>query len=105
MAVVYRNGRPYLYESVRRNGRVTSEYKGCGELAFLAGQVDRLVREQEDAETAVFEAEREEMDAAERVVVDYFNRVEDLTRAALLACGFHQHKRQWRRRRVPKQSA
>ncbi len=30
MALVYRNGRPYLYRSVRRGGRVTSEYLGRG---------------------------------------------------------------------------
>ena len=30
MALVHRNGRPYLYRSVRRGGRVTSEYMGGG---------------------------------------------------------------------------
>src|SRR5262249_1606950 len=35
MALVYRNGRPYLYRSVRRDGRVTSEYRGSGEVAEL----------------------------------------------------------------------
>ena len=49
-------------------------------------------RARKEAEQAEFEAEREETEAAEKVVVDYFDQVEDLTRAALLASGFHQHK-------------
>ena len=31
MGLVYRNGRPYLYRSVRRGGRVTSEYLASGD--------------------------------------------------------------------------
>ena len=34
MALVYRNGRPYLYRSIRQRGRVTSQYLAGGEDAF-----------------------------------------------------------------------
>jgi hypothetical protein len=30
MALVYRNGRAYAYKSIRRGGRITSEYRGSG---------------------------------------------------------------------------
>ncbi len=40
MGLVYRNGRPYLYRSVRRDGRVTSEYVAGGEDAFLIGALE-----------------------------------------------------------------
>jgi hypothetical protein len=95
MAIVYRNGRAYAYKSIRRNGRVTSEYRGSGDIAMLAALLDAEDQEQRDWERA----ERERLETAERTLCDYFNRVDDLARAALLASGFHQHKRQWRKRR------
>src|SRR4051794_19261290 len=53
MATVLRNGRPYSYQSVRRNGRVTSEYRGAGELALIRAQFDAedaTLRKQQRAE-------------------------------------------------------
>ena len=40
MGLVYRNGRPYLYRSVRRGGRVTSEYLGRGIDALLIAALE-----------------------------------------------------------------
>lgn len=45
MAVVHRNGRSYIYRSVRRNGRVTSEYGGSGECALLIAQMETIERD------------------------------------------------------------
>ena len=39
------------------------------------------------------------MEAEDRAVATMFDRIEDLAAAALVAAGFHRHKRQWRRRR------
>lgn len=99
MAIVTRNGRAYAYRSVRRNGKVTSEYRGSGELAAVIALLDDEDRQERDWERAERRAEREATEAAEQPVVDYFEPVEDLTRAALFAAGFHQHERQWRLRR------
>jgi hypothetical protein len=100
MALVYRNGRIYSYKSVRRNGRVTSEYRGSGELAVLIGALDAEEERDREAKREELRSERVALESAERSLTEYFERVEDLTRAALHASGLHQHKRQWRRRRV-----
>jgi hypothetical protein len=99
MALVYRNGRPYLYRSIRRDGRVTSEYRGSGEWTIDTAKLEAL--EREDRELARFEAQakRERLEAVERTLVEYFERVEDLAGAALYAAGYHRPKREWRRRR------
>src|SRR5262245_48324919 len=93
MHLVYRNGRPYLYRSVRRNGRVTSEYIISGEPAV---SLARRYAQERDADAARFDADR----ALEAELEDYCARVEELARATLYANGYHQHHRQWRRRHV-----
>ena len=100
MSIVIRNGRAYRYMSIRRNGRVTSEYRGSGALAAVAALFDEEDRQVRDEERAALEAEA----AIERSITDYVAEVEELARAALIASGFHQHKRQWRRRRVQPES-
>lgn len=48
MALVDRDGRPYLYRSVRRNGRVTSEYRASGEAAVLIHALEAVAREERE---------------------------------------------------------
>jgi hypothetical protein len=105
MAVVYRNGRPYVYNSVRRDGRVTSEYGGCGELAALIGAVDDYKKALRDCDRADIQAEQDALEAAEKPLAEHFEFVEEIACAALLASGCHQHKRQWRKRRVHRQES
>ena len=50
MGLVYRNGRPYLYRSVRRAGRVSSEYVGRGEDALLIAALETIERDERDFE-------------------------------------------------------
>ena len=99
MALVYRDGRPYSYRSVRRNGRVTSEYRGSGQIALLIERMDALERDSRESERSDREAGHAQLDAAEQVLTNYYEHVETLARAALYAAGFHLHKRQWRKRR------
>jgi hypothetical protein len=103
MGLVYRNGRPYLYKSVRRAGRVTSEYDGSGEIALLIAQMRDIDRDEREMERYQDQAERDAIDADECILNSYFDRVEDLARAALYSAGFHRPKREWRRRRVRRQ--
>ena len=100
MATVFRNGRAYRYKSVRRDGRVTSEYRGSGPFATLAALLDEEDQRERDQERAAIKAEA----AIERSIIDYVGEVEELARAALIASGCHQHKRQWRRRRAQPES-
>ena len=99
MALVHRNGRAYYYKSSREGGRVVCRYQGAGTNAVLMALLDAGEREDREAEARDARAERDALEAAERPLVDYFNLVDDIARAALLASGCHQHKREWRRRR------
>jgi hypothetical protein len=100
MALVYRNGRPRLQRSVRRDGRVTTDYVASGELALIADRLENCERDYHELEMLEQRARREVDDANERGLTDYCDRVEDLARAALYAAGYHRPKREWRRRRA-----
>lgn len=99
MALVYRNGRPYLYKSVRKDGRVTSEYVGSGQTALLIGRLDAIERDDREEERRQAKADRQDADDLERALDDLAGRARDAARAALIAAGYHQHKGQWRKLR------
>lgn len=100
MATVTRDGRTYLYRSVRRKGRVTSQYRGSGDFAHLLARIEALERDEKDIERERFQAEQRRLDAIEQATDDLFERVELIVRGALLASGLRQHNRgEWRRRR------
>ena len=102
MGLVYRNGRPYLYRSVRRAGRVTSQYTASGVDAFLIAALEENERDERRCELEQIRAERREADDLERALDEMAERAGDLARDALTAAGYHQHHRgEWRKRRVP----
>jgi hypothetical protein len=106
MGMVERGGRPYYYRSVRRGGRVTSEYRGSGQLAELAASLDVVERERKEAERQAGRAEREADEREEAAIAEWFDRIEALTRVAIEAAGYRQHKRgEWRKRRCPTKSS
>ena len=93
MALVYRNGRPYLYKSIRRGGRVTSEYRGSGETALIIGMFDVVDTDKRE--------EQKDIAEVERALDDLTNRSRSLAREALTVLGYHQHNRgEWRKRRA-----
>ena len=101
MAWKTRNGRPYYYRSVRRAGRVRSEYVGNGPLAELASLVDRADKQGRDEAAGAWRRERAVLDAEDRCRAATFAAVEIIARIALELAGFHRHKRgEWRRRRM-----
>jgi hypothetical protein len=100
MALVHRGGRPYLYKSVRRGGRVTSEYVASGESAVLISRLEAAWRQRDEDEREDWKAERRRMDAEEADAAELFDRVEVVVREALETAGYHRHKRgEWRKRR------
>jgi len=101
MALVYRNGRPYLYQSIRRNGRVTSQYLAGGEDAFLINALQMDDRDRHSFDRQEARNERKERDDLERALDEMAEHARDLARHALSAAGYHQHHRgEWRKRRV-----
>ncbi|MEW4569726.1 hypothetical protein AB1L88_17820 [Tautonia sp. JC769] len=101
MALVFRNGRPYLYRSVRRNGRVTSEFVASGESALLIARMDAIDRDDRDYERWRIREERRKAAERDARLDDLVKQSEALAREALEQAGYHQHHRgEWRRRRV-----
>ena len=92
------NGR-YYYRKVRDGGRVRSEYLGAGVVAEMLADIDDDARHdakrQRRAWLAAVEAERRT--GATLAQVDRI--VSTMTAAALIAAGYHTHRRQWRRQR------
>jgi hypothetical protein len=101
MGLVYRDGRPYLYRSVRRGGRVTSEYRGSGETALLFTQWDAIDRDEKDYGRSEASDERKHVDDLEMRLDELCAEGDAIAREALTAAGYHQHHRgDWRKRRV-----
>ena len=93
MGLVYRNGRPYLYRSIRRNGRLTSQYLAGGEDAFLIDRLERMERDERDADLQAKQSERKQYDDLKRALDVLAEQARDLARDALTAAGYHQHHR------------
>ena len=117
MALIDRGGRTYYYRSVRRDGRVTSEYLGAGaearrQASRAEGDRDfRAEMARMDVEyRAALAAHRRSRAAERRRLEDegirvglYWRAVDLLFRRAMEAGGFHLHKRgEWRRARAMK---
>ena len=101
MGIVYRNGRPYLYRSVRRGGRVTSEFVASGTDALLIAALQEDERDGRRFDLERIRSERKEADDLERALDELAERARALARDALTAAGYHQHHRgEWRKRRV-----
>src|SRR5262245_41631374 len=100
MALVYRDGRPYLYRSRRAGDRVTSEYVASGEAALLIDEMERIDREKADFRRWRVEQEQAGLDELERALAEEAGRALDAARLALTTAGYHRPKRgPWRRRR------
>jgi len=101
VALVYRNGRPRLQRSVRRGGRVTTEYQASGEVALLIAAMEQIERDERDFERRRGQEEWKRFDDLERALDDLAEQARALARDALQRVGYHQHKRgEWRRRRA-----
>ena len=95
MAWEQRNGHRYYYGKRREGNRVISEYLGSGLVAEKYAEACQKYEE-------IIQHERErrkEMTATSAQVNDICKTLNGAVRAWLLALGYHQHKRQWRKRR------
>jgi hypothetical protein len=99
-----RGGR-YYTRSRKIGGRVVREYVGTGPIAEIAAQTDARERAYCKAEAEAKREERKRLGTADDAVTELCEAVDNLTRATLLAAGYHQHHRgEWRRRRRGKQA-
>ncbi len=86
-------------KSEREGGRVKTAYFGAGESGLLISRMEAIDREEKDESRNQLRAEREEYLAEEKAVAKWFDDVQTVADAAMVAAGFHKHKGQWRRRR------
>ena len=90
----------YYTRSKKVLGRVVREYIGVGPVAELVARMDALQRNRRDLDAFFLRCEKAELAALEGEMRALSEVVDLVARAALLATGFHQHKRgEWRRRR------
>jgi hypothetical protein len=95
----------YYTRSKKVNGRVVREYIGSGRVAQLAAELDAIERDRREGEALERRCIRAEHDEFAAMLADLNERCDLLTRAALFAAGYHQHKRgEWRKRRVHKEA-
>jgi hypothetical protein len=100
MAIVTRNGRPYLYKSIRHGGRVTSEYRGRGEDALLIDAIETIDSDEKDYKRDREREERKVSNDLEQALDELAEQAHTLSRQALISAGYHQHHRgDWRKRR------
>jgi hypothetical protein len=98
-----RNGKRYYYEKERQGSRVVSRYIGAGRLAPLVADLNKLRnerRQQERWEAQIARTEFAELAATPAAVTLLLEHAQRAAAAALVAAGYHQHKRQWRKKRV-----
>jgi hypothetical protein len=95
----HNNGKLYYYKKRREGDRVISEYQGGGELVHILQHIEARDRAEKEAERARVKAERMSMAEIDKQIDDFSRMVDTLMEAELISKGFHQHKRQWRRRR------
>jgi hypothetical protein len=91
-----RNGASYYYQKRREGGRVVSRYVGSGAHANFVAMMDAQEQAEQVLEDAAIRAERARHEAMDARLDELGEMVEALTTAALLAAGYHTHKRQWR---------
>jgi signal recognition particle GTPase len=99
MGVEQRKGNLYYYRKRRDGDRVVSEYVGGGLVVSLVERQAEIERAQRAAELAQRHAERMSLAEIDRQMDQFSNLVDSVMAAELLTLGYHQHKRQWRRRR------
>ena len=90
------NGRRYYYKSEREGGRVKTTYFGAGESGLMMPQLALFGRRERPSWREANREEREESDAEEPAVSEWFDDVQAVADAAMIAAGFHKHKGQWR---------
>jgi hypothetical protein len=86
--------------SIRVNGRVHREYVGGGEIGLLAAAADADRRALRAEKARAWELQKTQLEALDAELEALDEVAGLLTHAAFVAAGYHQHKRQWRRKRV-----
>ncbi|GAA4416734.1 hypothetical protein GCM10023187_48450 [Nibrella viscosa] len=99
MGLEIRNGRPYYYRKVRRDGKVTSEYVGSGTTAEYAALLDERDYYDREEQRQQDRQQREADRTADLELLNLERTLNELFTAVAVASGYHKVKRQWRKKR------
>jgi hypothetical protein len=95
----YRGDRKYFTRASRVGGRVVHEYLGAGEAAVQAAAEVERRRAERLGRTEDACRYRNEHSEAAGPLEDLARLTELLAKGTLIALGYHQHDRTWRKRR------
>ena len=99
MAWETRGNNRYFYQKERIGDKVKSSYIGTGELADLIARCEKSRRIEKLIEEDLQRLQRLNAE----IIDEQLNEISELNRslvdALFLLNGFHQHKRQWRKKR------
>lgn len=99
MGIERRRNKLYYYRKRRDGDRVVSEYVGGGLVADLARRRDQIERARREAAREQLKAAHMSMADIDQAIDDFSSLVDTLMAAELNSMGYHQHRRQWRRKR------
>jgi hypothetical protein len=100
MAWELRRGRPYYYRKERHGDRVVSRYAGGGPAGHSSACRDREERAARARSAEARRSDRDRLADENQAMEAWFEDVEVLAQAALLAAGYYRHDRgEWRKRR------
>ena len=102
MAFENRHGNSYYYRKKRDGNRVISEYLGCGELAYLIAQFDEIEQLKKKFEQEKEAKIRQKINEKSVEIEKLHKENVEIIEFVLISLGFHQHKRQWRKKRNAK---
>jgi hypothetical protein len=94
-----RGDRKYYYRAIRVGGRPTREYLGAGEAAIQAATEIENRRAERTACAEEARQHRQQHTQACAPLDDLAQLTYLLAKGTLLALGYHQHDRTWRKRR------
>lgn len=98
MAWEKRGNKSYLYRKRRIRGKVKSVYAGSGDAAVLLDRLENRQRALKKIEKEDLIRERLKADSLDKLIdsISAFNK--SMVDALFLLNGYHQHKRQWRKK-------
>jgi hypothetical protein len=95
-----RGSHSYYYRKERDGSSVRSVYVGRGEMAQLTAALLAMQREDRRIKNQKLQQEQASLKALDLDLDVMLWAVNTMMDAALIVAGFHQHKRQWRKRRT-----
>ena len=94
----------YYTRTKRVDGKLVRTYFGSGPEAEEAARQDQLARELREAKRTRRATTADWLGDCARVTDEFFELVDVVYRAEMVAAGYHYHRGEWRKRRVPKRA-